>query len=327
MPRGPTANSTYNVRGFHHNILLRSFTTMRVGGPARYFIRVATEKRLIKAVREAERVGLAWVVIGEGSNIIPPDQPLDALVIKNEIAHIRQKGKRVIVGSGTNLLKLIQVLNANSLAGFEKMAGIPGSVGGAIYGSAGAYGQEIKDCLRRVKIFDASKKPNTDPVQWISREECQFGYRESIFKKRKRWVLLEAEFQLSMEDPRTLQKTSRDIIRLRKQKYRPDLRCPGSFFKNIVLADIRPAKRRSDFLKKIPPEKIQYGKIPAGYLLECVGAKGMRVGNIVVAEHHGNLIYNRGNGTTEDIKKLAKILKTKVEKRFGIRLEEEVQYI
>lgn len=323
MPRHIASMLTFRLPGVDHTTPLRAFTTMRVGGSARYFIRTATERSLIKAVREAERIGLPWVVIGEGSNIIPSDQTLDALVIKNGINRVRRTGARVTAGSGTNLLAFIGILNRAGSAGFEKMAGIPGTIGGALYGCAGAYGQEIKDRLRRVKILDAEALG----VRWISKEECRFGYRESIFKKKKRWVILEAEFEISEEQPKVLQKISRDIIRLRKQKYRPGLRCPGSFFKNILLSDIRPANKRRKFLKRIPPEIIQYGKVPAGYLLERVGAKGMREGGIAVAEHHGNLVYNQSRGTAQDIKKLAEILKMKVEKAFDIRLEEEVQYL
>lgn len=325
MPQRLTINPALKLPGVDHTIALRPFTTMRVGGTARYFIRATTENQLMKAIREAERIRLAWVVIGEGSNIIPPDQPLNALVIKNEINHVRQRGTRVTVGSGTSLLAFIHALNARGWAGFEKMAGIPGTVGGAVYGSAGAYGQEIKDHLLRVKIFDSP--PRAGAVRWLSKEECRFGYRTSIFKKKKRWVILEAEFEVSHQESNMLQKTSRDIIRLREQKYRPGLRCPGSFFKNILLSDIRPAQLRRQFLDRIKPQMIQYGKVPAGYLLESVGAKGMREGGIAVAEHHGNLVYNRGKGTAGEIKRLAEILKTKVEKVFGIRLEEEVQYL
>lgn len=323
MPRHAAPTLALGLPGVDHTTPLRPFTTMRVGGSARYFIRAATEKSLIKSVREAERIHFPWVVIGEGSNIIPPDQTLDALVIRNEIDRVRRKGARVTAGSGTNLLAFIGMLNRAGSAGFEKMAGIPGTIGGALYGCAGAYGQEIKDHLRRVKIFDAEARG----VRWILKEECRFGYRESIFKKKKRWVILEAEFEILRGDSKTLQKISRDIIRLRKRKYRPGLRCPGSFFKNILLSDIRPAKRRREFLEKIPPTVIQYRKVPAGYLLESVGAKGMREGGIAVAEHHGNLVYNQSRGTTREIKKLAEVLKKKVQKAFGIRLEEEVQYL
>jgi UDP-N-acetylmuramate dehydrogenase len=327
MPLQKSIKSVLTLPDVDHNTPLGSLTTMRVGGSARYFIRAATEEHLIKAVRSAERVGLKWVIIGEGSNIIPPDRLLDSLVIKNEINHLRQKESRVTVGGGANLLKFIKSLNALGSAGFEKMAGIPGTVGGAVYGCAGAYGQEIKDHLVRVKIYDGSPKQGMDAVRWLSRKECRFGYRTSIFKKKKGRVILEAEFEVLPGTARALKKISRDIIQLRKQKYRPGLRCPGSFFKNILLADIKPLKRRQAFLDKVPANMIQYGKVPAGYLLESVGAKGMREGGIAVAEHHGNLIYNTGHGTAREIKKLAEILKAKVKKTFGILLEEEVRYL
>lgn len=120
---------------------------------------------------------------------------------------------------------------------------------------------------------------------------------------------------------------SREIIKLRKEKYPLGLLCPGSFFKNIIIKDIKPAALRKKLLKKVGKDKIMFGKIPAGYILEIVGAKGMKYGGIKVAEHHGNLIYNFGKGRASEIKKLAKILKVKVKRRFGLELEEEIQYL
>jgi len=152
----------------------------------------------------------------------------------------------------------------------EKMAGIPGTVGGAIRGSAGAYGQEIKDNIVRVKVY------NGDKIFWLSKK---------------------------------LSKISKGVIKLRHQKYWPNLLCPGSFFKNIVIKNIEPISLKKKLLSIIPGNKVTYGKVPAGYLLETVGSKGMAYGNIKVAKHHGNLIYNTVTGKSSEIIKLAEVLK------------------
>ncbi|MEK7659249.1 MAG: UDP-N-acetylmuramate dehydrogenase [Patescibacteria group bacterium] len=301
--------------------LLKKLTTMKIGGPAKYLINVRSEEDLMTAMGWAKKIGIKWYVIGDGSNLIPDDKGFDGLIIRNEIQNLEVKDNKVLVGTGNNLLKFISRLNRLGLAGMEKMAGIPGTVGGAIYGSAGAYGQEIKDNLVKVKIYNGRK------TNWLSKKQCQLGYRESIFKSRKDWVILAAELKLKKGNPKELSKISKKIIKLREQKYRPGLLCPGSFFKNVVVKKIKPAALRKKFLRKIDKTKINHGKVPAGYLLEEIGAKGMRQRNIKVAGHHGNLIYNLGHGKTSEIVKLAKILKEKVREKFGINLDEEIQYI
>ncbi len=303
------------------NYPLKKLTTMKIGGPAKYFVIVKNEKELIEAIQWAKKGKIKWRVIGEGSNIIPEDSGFKGLIIKNQISHLHVHHGEVTVGSGYNLLKFIHTMNKKGLSGMEKMAGIPGTIGGALYGSAGAYGHEIKDSLVSVKIFDGKK------VRTLSKEQCTFSYRESIFKKKTDWIIIEAKILLKKADAKELAKISKDIIKLRLKKYSPDIHCPGSFFKNIVIEHIKPKTLREKFLTKIPAEKINHGKVAAGILLDEVGAKSMKCGKIHVASYHGNLIYNTGNGKTKDLQKLVKILKKKVENKFGIRLEEEVQYI
>jgi len=301
---------------------LRNLTTMKIGGPARYFVSVGNKNSLIKAIDLAKKFKLKWYFISsDGSNLVPSDHGFGGLVIKNEIKSFKVKNGRVVIGSGNDLLKSISKLNKLGLAGMEKMAGIPGTVGGAIYGCAGAYGQDIKNCLIGVEIYDGTKS------RWLSKPQCRFGYRESIFKKRKNLIIIGAEFDFKKDNPRKLLNISRRIIKLREEKYRPGLLCPGSFFKNIVVKDIKPRKLREKFLSKIDKSKIIHGKIPAGYLLEMVGAKNVISGGISVAKHHGNLIFNTGDGKAEDIEKIAKILKTRTKRRFGLELEEEIQYL
>lgn len=296
------------------NFKLSKFTTMTMGGAARFFMLAASEKDLTSAVEFAKNRKLPWYVVGEGSNLIVSDKAYKGVIIRNKIEKFERKGRQVRVGAGNNLLKLIFKLDRLDLMGLEKMAGIPGTVGGAIYGSAGAYGQEIKGRLISVRIWDGKKFRN------LSKKQCKFGYRESIFKKNKNWVITEAVLQLEKGRARDLLKQSRKIIKLREKKYIPGLKCPGSFFKNLIFSEIKPKIA-------IPVEKILYGKVPAGYLLEEVGARGMREGSILVANHHGNLIYNPNGGRASDVIKLAGRLKNLVKRKFGIRIEEEVQYL
>jgi len=308
-------------KGLKTNHSFKKITTMKIGGLAGYFLAVKKESELAEAISLAQQLKVKWYLIGDGSNLIPSDLGFDGLIIKNQILDFIVQDKTVFLGAGNNLLSSILRLDKLGLAGLEKMAGIPGTIGGAIYGSAGAYGQGIKDCLVRVRIFDGKD------FKWLSKKSCQFGYRNSIFKSKKDLIIVGAEFECQLEDGKKLLKISKDIIKLREKKYQPGLLCPGSFFKNIVLDDIDSEMIRKQLLSKIDSNKVMFGKIPTGHLLDIVGARGLKHGNIIVAQHHGNLLYHRGRGQTKDVIKLANLLRARVKKHFGIVIEEEVQYL
>lgn len=307
-----------------NNVSLSKIAYMRVGGKAKFFTSIKTENKLEFAIKYCFKNKKNFYIIGEGSNIIPDDNGVDGLVIQNKISGIKIKNRTVFSGSGENLLKFIFLLNKHGRAGMEKMAGIPGTVGGAIYGNAGAYGQEIKNCIKRVRVYNTIRQT----FSWFSQSDCQFDYRESIFKKRKELIIVKAKFSFERKEPKILENISKDIITLRQKKYFPRLACPGSFFKNIVISEL-PIYIRKFIKKSIKKSEISqwHGKLPAGYLLEKIGAKNFKCGEIKVAKHHANLIYNDGKGKSKDIAKLATILKKKVKDKFGIILKEEVQYI
>ncbi|OGF51895.1 UDP-N-acetylenolpyruvoylglucosamine reductase [Candidatus Giovannonibacteria bacterium RIFCSPLOWO2_02_FULL_43_11b] len=308
------------IMRFEKGKSLKGLTTLGIGGKADFFIEIKTEEDLRSALVETAGKRMAWHIIGSGSNIVASDTGCKGAVVKIGINNFKKTGDKIYVGAGNNLLLFIKKVNKLGFGGMEKMAGIPGTVAGAIYGNAGAYGQEIKDSVSRVKIFDSEE------FKWIKKGDCEFGYRTSVFKEKKDWIIVGAEFHLATGSPSVLNKISKDIIKLREKKYKPGLLCPGSFFKNIIIKDLKPIVRKK-LLSKIDNSKIMYGKAPAGYLLEEVGAKGMSCGGIRVAKHHGNLIYNAGGGREKDIKNLARILKNLVRRRFGVKLEEEVQYL
>lgn len=155
----------------------------------------------------------------------------------------------------------------------------------------------------------------------LSKEECQFGYRDSIFKQTKE-PILEVTFLLEPEDPEILKKEAEEILSKRLVKYPPGIKCPGSFFKNLVVSEIP-----LEILKNIPPEKIVYGKLPAGALLEAVGAKGQPLDGTAISKSHANLFINTGTGTAKAFYSLAKTYAQKVKAKFGITLEPEVQLI
>lgn len=302
---------------------IKSYTTFGIGGEVGAIVSAKNPEALVLAVKSARTNKTPYVIIAGGSNVVFPDRPYRGTVIVfcdsrklNHTCHCQ--GDTLTVSAGIPLAELIKCAIKNNLAGLEALSGIPGTVGGAVVGNAGAYGQSISDHLVAVEVFNPNVKHS---VFNISKKQCKFAYRDSIFK-HKEWIVLRAKFKLEPGDGKALAKKSREIIKTRNAKYTPGLKCPGSFFKNVLVGNIR----RSD-LRKIDPARIISDKIPAGYLLSEVGAKGMREGGIFVADFHGNLLINDGTGTYADVKKLARKLKQKVFKKFGIRLEEEVRYM
>ncbi len=283
--------------------LLKHYTNFKFGGPAKKIITAENETELVGALKDLKLKKEKYYILGGGTNIIANDKGYDGVVVKIAIGNLKISGKKIICGAGLPLGKLINAANFSGLSGLETLAGIPGTVGGAIYGNAGAYGHEISEFLKKVKIFDGKDS------RWLPQKSCGFGYRESVFKKNP-WVILSASFKLIKGDAKKLIKKSREIIKIREKKYKPNLLCAGSIFKNVLTN---------------PPAG--GGKIPAGRLLESVGAKGMKIGGVYVADYHANLLVNNGRGKAADAKKLINILKRKVYRKYGIRLEEEVQYL
>ena len=292
---------------FQDNYLLKNLTTLQIGGPAKKFVAVTSPPELLEAIQYAKQNHLNYLVVGGGSNLLIADEGFDGLIIKNEISGLHPKGVIVSVKSGTILQNLVDYTIQKGLSGLQKLAGIPGTVGGAVYGNAGAYGQTISDHIISVDQLDNS--------------DCSFGYRNSIFKKTKQ-PIVEVTFQLKTTDPEILKKEAEEVLSKRLVKYPPGIKCPGSFFKNLIAAEIP-----EEILKNIPPEKIVYGKLPAGTLLEEVGAKGQSLDGIEISQNHANLFINSGNGSAKDFYNLAKTYVQKVKEKFGITLVPEVQLI
>jgi UDP-N-acetylmuramate dehydrogenase len=294
------------------NVSLAEHTTLGIGGSARWFTTVSSVEELSRAVSWAQRRHLPHLFLGEGSNILFSDRGYPGLIIKNRIVGCDREGDEVVIGGGANLGDSIRTLNRMQLAGMERMYGIPGSVAGAVVGNAGAYGQEIKDVLVEVTAWSAAG------ARTLSSAEAGFDYRHSIFKNRRDYFVVSCCFRLRPA-PENLEQISEEILARRLVKYPAGLRCPGSFFKNIVAGTLPPK-----VLAGIPQEFIQYGKIPAGRLLEEVGAKGAVCGDAMIADYHANLLLNRQRAASRDLLHLASEYAQRVWNRFHVRLEPEI---
>lgn len=279
---------------------LGPYTTFGIGGEADFFYVARKPKDLIKAIQSAKELSLPFFVLGRGSNVLVSDSGFKGLVIKNQCDRVILSDKEITCQSGALLDDLVSLSCADSLSGLEFAAGIPGTVGGAVYGNAGAWGKTVGDLLSEAVILNSPGR-----IERVPKEYFEFGYRESRLKKNKD-ILLSATFGLKPEEKEKIKKEIEDNLEERRKRLPQKEKSAGCFFKNVV-----------DHGKKIS----------AGFLLDQVGAKRMRQGDAAVFEGHANILINSGRAKAENIRRLASLLKGKVREKFGIELEEEVVYL
>jgi UDP-N-acetylmuramate dehydrogenase len=295
---------------------LSSHTRFGIGGPADVYFETTSATSFAEALDIATRSGLEWCVIGDGTNLVVNDAGYRGIILRLRSSAIRADGAGVHVEAGAVLQHLVDFTVARGLRGLETMTGIPGSTGAAIYGNAGAYGHSISERVTAVQFLDDGR------VHEFSNEECEFRYRESIFKHNKQWIVLSATLEMTPADAGELQATSTRILDIRNKKYPPTMKCAGSIFKNFLYNQLPPA-----VAAQVPATSVIEGKVPSAWFLESIGAKGLRVGDIQVATYHANLIYNDGHGTSHDLIAVVCDLKQRVREKWGIEVEEEVQYV
>lgn len=283
--------------------------TMGVGGRAKYYYEAKTIDDLIAAVTVARENDIEYRVVGIGSNILVSDEGFDGLIITNRTDRlsIDTANNQVVCDGGVPLVRLITYAAEHGLGGMEPMYGIPGTVGGAIYGNAGAHGVDISQYLRSVTVLSETGEVARHEVGWL---EAQ--YRHTKLKAHNSKILpviLVAYFQFQ---PRKAEDIQNDITKYRqwRLKHQPlKEKTSGSIFRN-------PSSSSAG-------EKTQ----AAGYLLEAIGAKKMKVGGAEVTTHHANWIRNAGNATASDVRQLIENLKDKVADEKHIELKEEIEYL
>lgn len=297
-------------------VTLSGLTRFGIGGPAEIYVDTANAEAFAEAVHVCQGQRLPHYVLGEGTNVIVADEGFPGVVLRFSGARIRREGALLEAEAGAVLMDLVNASLAGSLAGLETLAGIPGWVGGAVYGNAGAYGRSMHESVVEVDVFDGRG------LRTMANAGCEFAYRESVFKQRKDWVILRARLELTQGPGSALAARAEEIVKLRNEKFPPTMRCAGSIFKNLHIRDLPAAVAHA-----VPERVVREGKVASAYFLEKVGAKGMREGGIQIASYHANLIYNTGAGTAAELRTLIAELKRRVHEEFGFGVEEEVQYV
>jgi len=286
------------------SVLLRDYSNFKIGGEADYFFEATSIAELLKSILLAREQSFPYFIIGGGYNLLFDDDGFRGLIIKNSAKGIKQMGKKAEIEAlaGTPLRDLIQFSIEKGFSGFEFLAGIPGTVGGAVFSNAGAFGHSIGEFLKDAEILNRQG----ERVK-VKSDYFEFRYRHSVLSK-KYDVFLRAVFELQQGEKEEIKARIEENLEKRKSNHPPeDAAYAGSYFKNPVLPDGR--------------------RVPAAHFLDKVGAKNVRVGGAAVYGDHANFIMNKEKASAQDVLRLAQELKERVRERFGVELEEEVIFL
>lgn len=317
---------------------LSKHTNFRVGGPARWFVDIQTEEELVRAVELIQVHNVRWFVLGGGSNTLALDEGFDGIVLCMAMRAFRIEGTSVVAEAGVISVALARATAEAGLAGFEWAISLPGTVGGAVRGNAGCFGGEVKDACVSVRVLrhgqgssfaEASEdKPMTPPeIVKLTREDLQFGYRESSIKHSTD-IVVSATFELQRGDVATLKAKLGTILAKRKATQPLSSGSAGCTFKNYEAVDETELQRigkKLDIL--LPGEMMSSRRVSAGWLIDKLGLKGTKIGGAQISSEHGNFILNNENATASDIVQLIALVKTRARNEAGIQLQEEVQIL
>lgn len=336
---------------FQKNVSLAPLTTLKVGGRAEYFVKVRTTKGLEEACCKAADLSIPITVLGGGSNVVVAENGVKGLVIKNELKGIEYQPDNgevlVTAGAGENWDELVKETVDKELWGLENLSAIPGTVGASPIQNIGAYGVEVGELIKSVEVYNYA----TDEWQTLSRDQCNFSYRDSLFKKEtgKNLIVTSVTFCLS-KNPKpklhykdienyfthksiepTLKEIRNAVVKVRKNKF-PDLRevgTAGSFFKNPIIS----AEQGEALLRQYPdlptyPESAGKLKISLGYLLDKVcNLRGHREGDVGLHDKQALVLVNYGKASSEDIENFANKITDEVYKKTNVKINWEPRKI
>jgi len=303
------------------NYPLAFLSTYQIGGPAEFFVAVKTKTDLLEAVKWAQLKNIPITILGGGSNILINDQGVKGLVIKldNDVCYLEDT--MLISGARCDVKKISELAWENNLSGIEWSIGIPGSMGGAIRGNAGAHGGSFDTNVTTVEIFNSK----TLEFNIVQNQDCGFKYRHSIFKDDSNLIIWEVSLQLKAGDREKMKKEMDDYREYRRTS-QPNEPSAGCVFKNLLVKDIE--KINPQVIEMAETDgKIRGGKIGAGYLIEKLGLSGYQVGGAMISSKHANFIPNINSATAADVQKIMNHIREKIREVYGLDLEPEVQLI
>jgi UDP-N-acetylmuramate dehydrogenase len=321
------------------NIPLAPLTTFKIGGSAKFFCVTKDESELLEALNFAQAGRLEIFMLGGGSNVLFSDKGFNGLVIRMQSSEVGEPffakataGKqddKIECWAGESLSSVVNFAKENNLTGMEWAVGIPGTVGGAVRGNAGAPWGCMADSIESVHTINLENKEIID----YSCEDCKFAYRDSIFKSSNNFIIISVAIILQKGERGAIEKKMQEISKTRSDN-QPKGLSSGSFFQNPVVSNEELiCEFEKDTGKKVGENKSLYKqergevKLPAGWLIEEAGFKGKKIGGVMVSEKHANFFINDGTGTAEDVVILAGIIKQKIREEFDTQIKEEIIYV
>lgn len=299
------------------NISLSRYTTFKIGGQAKFFVAARSVEEIQQAVQWAKKNKEEYFILGGGSNILIVDEGFNGLVIKIQNTKYGIVGTCLVIGAGMPLAQLVAISIKNNLIGLEWAAGIPGTVGGAVRGNAGAFGGEMAQVVKDVKVLANNK------IKKINLKDLKFGYRDSVFKSpANQAIILEIKIKLKKGTKQESLELVKRYSQFKKQTQALEYPSAGCVFKNYQFK-----KKDKKLLRECPELRniMKNNIISTGWLIEQCGLKGKKIGGAAVSEKHANFIVNINQASANDVLELVKIIKNKVKEKFDIDLEEEIK--
>ena len=280
---------------------MKNHTSLKIGGPAEFYIKITSIKELQKILEFAKKEKIKITILGNGSNVLVSDSGIKGIVIRTNLKEIKIEPKEqnkieITVDDATPIGFLAQKLLKEEITGFEEISGIPGTIGGAILMNAGAHGKEMKDIVTEITAIDYNGK-----IHKFTNEQAKFTYRNSIFSSGK-YIILQAKIILEKGNAKEIKAKMDEYAQFRKEKQPIEYPSAGSTF-----------KRGTDFI--------------TAKLIDDAGLKGYTIGGAKVSEKHAGFIINTGNATAQDVLDLAKYVTNKVYEKFGKKIEFEIKIV
>jgi len=302
------------------NFDLTPLTTFRIGGQAEFFMIVKNKEELVKAIEWAKFKKLPLAILAGGSNILVVRKKIKGLVLKISGEHYDIKKNYITSWTGLSLTKLAKISASAGLTGLEWSFGLPGSVGGAVRGNAGAYGLDMSSAVAEIEAYDLIKKKFIK----LNNQACRFSYRNSIFKKRKNLLIVGIKLKMAEGVREEIKALSQKNFSHRF-KFNPKEPSAGCIFKNLEYKKVIKQNRglAEDLMAK---GLVRGGKVGVGYLIDQLGFKGKSIGGAKVSEKHANFIINANRAKAKDVIRLINLIKAKIKHKYKINLEEEIQY-
>jgi UDP-N-acetylmuramate dehydrogenase len=303
------------------NKIIAPLTNFKIGDEALYFITLENLEDIYDFLELKEKFNLPIFILGGGTNLL--FDKFNGFVIKTNFKNFEILEPYVLkIGANFLVSEVLERLCEMSLSGFEWAGGLPGEIGGAIRGNAGCFGGEIKDLVIGVEALNLK----TGEIKIFKKEEIEFEYRNSFFKKNKEWLILSGIFKFNQGEKEKIKKEIEEKINYRKERHPLEYPNAGSIFKNINF-EKAPEKLKNLALEKNKVKNDPFPVIPTAFVISELGLKGFKIGKAQISEKHANFIINLGGATFKDVYSLIDYIKKKVEDEFEVKLEEEIEIV